>query len=119
MRTKKERQLKRHRAFLKKISGTAERPRLVISRSIKHISAQAIDDTVQKSLFSLSTTNKEIKQKIANAGNVKGAQEFGRLLAQRLKEKGITALVFDRSGRLYHGRIKAIAESLREEGIIL
>jgi large subunit ribosomal protein L18 len=119
MRTKKQRQIKRHRAFLQKISGTAERPRLAITRSIRHISAELIDDTAQKSLFSLSTANKEMKQKIPNAGNIKGAQEFGRIFGQRLKEKGITAVIFDRCGNLYHGRIKAFAEALRKEGLKL
>jgi large subunit ribosomal protein L18 len=109
--------IKRHRAFLQKIWGTSERPRLIISKSLRNFSAQVIDDTAGKSLFSLSTANKEIKQKLSQAGNIKAAGEFGRICGQRLKEKGVTKIVFDRAGNLYHGRTKACAEALRKEGL--
>ena len=108
---------KRHIRIRLKIRGTAQRPRLVIHRSLKNLSAQVIDDAENKILFFMSTCDKEIKQKFACGGNVKAAEYFGEVFTRRLKEKGITAIVFDRAGYLYHGRIKAFAESLRKGGL--
>lgn len=108
---------KRHRRILLKIGVTSKRPRLVIKRSIKNLFTQVIDDTRNKTVLSLSTLNKELRGGLASFGNVKQAEAFGEIFAQRLKEKGITKIVFDRAGYLYYGRIKAFAEALRKAGI--
>lgn len=109
--------LKRHRHIRLRISGTEERPRLVVHRNLKNLSAQIIDDTKNNSLFSLSTLDKEIKQKFSQAGNVKSAEFFGEVFARKAKEKGISKIVFDRAGYLYHGRVRAFAEALRKGGM--
>jgi len=97
--------------------GTPERPRLVIHRSLKNLSAQVIDDTVKKTIFSYSTLGKEIKEKFPSGGNIKAAEYFGQVFAQKAKEKGITRIIFDRAGYLYHGRVKIFADSLRKGGL--
>jgi large subunit ribosomal protein L18 len=97
-----------------KMQGTKEKPRLVIRRSLNNISAQVIDDTESKVIFSLSSAKKEFKQK---AGNVKSSEAFGLVFAKLAKEKGISKIIFDRAGYLYHGRVKAFAESLRKGGM--
>ena len=99
------------------MQGTAEKPRLIIKRSLKNLCASVIDDTQDKTLFALSTLSKEVKQKLATAGNIKSAETFGQVFSQKAKEKGITKIVFDRAGYLYHGRIKAFAEALRKGGL--
>jgi large subunit ribosomal protein L18 len=109
--------LKRHRRIRLKISGTEQRPRLIVHRSLKNLYAQIIDDTKNKTLFSLSTLDKEIKQKLTHAGNIKAAEIFGEFFVKKAKEKGVTKISFDRAGYLYHGRIKAFAESLRKAGV--
>jgi large subunit ribosomal protein L18 len=119
MKNKKELlRLRRHRSLRVHISGTSEKPRLAVHRSLKNICAQIIDDTKNATLFSLSTTDKEIKQKISYAGNIKAAGLFGEIFASKTKEKGITKVVFDRAGYLYHGRIKAFAEAARKGGLV-
>jgi len=92
-------------------------PRLVVHRSLKHFSASVVDDTQNKTLFSLSTLDKAVKEKFPSAGNVKAAHFFGEYFAQKAKEKGISKIIFDRAGYLYHGRIKAFAEALRKGGL--
>jgi large subunit ribosomal protein L18 len=114
---KKELRLKRHRRILLRTIGTSSRPRLVLHRSLKHLSAQLVDDEKNKTLFSLSTQNKQIRQKFPFCGNVKSAGLFGEVFAQQAKEKGITKIVFDRGGLLYHGRIKTFAEAVRKGGL--
>lgn len=120
IKTKEDR---RHRISLrlrKRISGTAERPRLAVFRSVSHIYAQAIDDTAGVTLASASSTEPAVKAQFtsgARPGNKGGAQVIGRLVAERLKEKGITRVVFDRGGFLYHGRVKAVADAAREAGL--
>jgi large subunit ribosomal protein L18 len=101
-----------------RINGTPEKPRLAIHRSIKNLQAQVIDDVSNKTLFSLSTTDKEIKTKFPKAGNLKAAEFFGEMFAKKAKEKGITKVVFDRAGYLYHGRIKAFADNARKGGLV-
>jgi large subunit ribosomal protein L18 len=108
---------KRQRSARLRMCGTTARPRLAIHRSLKNIVVQVVDDTANKTLFSISTLDKEIKQKFPYAGNVKAAQYFGEIVARKAKEKGITAVVFDRAGYLYHGRIKAFADSARKGGL--
>jgi large subunit ribosomal protein L18 len=109
--------LKRHRRIKLKMQGTGQRPRLVVKRSLNNLSAMAVDDIQNKVIFSFSTASKEFKQKIKNAGNVKSAQAFGEIFAAKAKEKGITKIIFDRAGFLYHGRVKNFAESLRKGGM--
>ena len=109
--------LKRHRRIRKKMQGTKDKPRLVLKRSLNNLSAQIIDDTENKVLFSYSTSSKEFKQKAANSGNIKSAQLFGEMFSKLAKEKGINKIIFDRAGYLYHGRIKAFAEFLRKGGM--
>jgi len=108
---------KRHKRIKMRMSGSKAKPRLVIKRSINNISAQMVDDSEAKILFALSTTNKEIKQKVATGGNVKAAEIFGGIFAQKAKEKGFLKVVFDRAGYLYHGRVKAFAEAARKGGL--
>ncbi|MDD2679902.1 MAG: 50S ribosomal protein L18 [Candidatus Omnitrophica bacterium] len=109
--------LKRHRRIKMKMQGTRVKPRLVVRRSINNLSAQIIDDTENKVLFSYSSANKEFKQKASGSGNVKSAQAFGEAFSRLAKEKGISNIIFDRAGYLYHGRIKAFAEALRKGGM--
>ena len=110
--------IKRHKRVRKNISGSSERPRLCIFRSLKHIYAQVIDDKEGITLVSLSTLNPEIKRKEKYQGNIKAAKMLGSLLAKKLEEKGIKKVVFDRGGYLYHGRVKAVAESTRKGKIV-
>jgi len=100
-----------------KVSGTAERPRLCVFRSLSQIYAQVIDDTTGRTLVSASSLDKEIKNTLAFAGNVEGAKAVGTLVAQRALANGIETVVFDRGGYLYHGRVAALAESAREAGL--
>jgi len=108
---------KRHLRVRKKISGTPARPRLSVFRSSKHIYAQLIDDISGRTLASASTVDKELAGQLKNGGNVEAARKVGELIAKRAKEKGIEAVVFDRGGYLYHGRIKALADAAREGGL--
>jgi len=104
----------------KRITGTAERPRLAVFRSVSHIYAQVIDDRASATLVSASTTEPGVKAMLADAaraGNTGGAEAVGRVIAERLKEKGITRVVFDRGGRLYHGRVRAVADAARAAGL--
>ena len=117
MRKKEELRLKRHKRIKMRMSGSAEKPRLVVHRSLKNISAQILDDTVGKVMFSLSTKDKALKQKFISAGNLKSSVLFGEIFAAAAKEKGISKIVFDRAGYLYHGRIKSFAEALRKGGM--
>ena len=106
---------KRHARVRAKLSGTAERPRLNIYRSNKNIYAQLIDDANGVTLASASTLDKELS--LESTGNVEAAQKVGELIAKRAVEKGIKEVVFDRGGYLYHGRIKALADAARENGL--
>jgi large subunit ribosomal protein L18 len=105
-----------HERVRKKVSGTAERPRLAVSFTGQHIYAQIIDDSASKTLVSVNTTEKGLAgEKIFP--NVKGATRVGSLLAERAKGKNIVAVVFDRGGLQYHGKVKALAEAAREGGL--
>ena len=106
--------LKRHKRVRSKISGTAERPRLNVFRSNTNIYAQLIDDVNGVTLASASSLDKEIT---GNGGNKEAAKEVGKLVAQRAADKGITDVVFDRGGYVYHGRVKELAEGAREGGL--
>ncbi|MCM8792232.1 MAG: 50S ribosomal protein L18 [Candidatus Omnitrophica bacterium] len=109
---------RRHLRVKKKIYGTGERPRLYVHRSHKNMYAQIIDDTKGRVLFSLSTLNKEIRERIVFGGNIKSAEILGEILAQKLKERSIDKVVFDRGSYPYTGRIKAFAEGARKGGLI-
>ena len=111
---KKEIRNRIHRRIRRKLSGTAERPRLAVFRSVAHIYAQVIDDVKGTTLVSASSVDKGGK---TNGGNVAAAKAIGKLVAERAKEKGIKAVVFDRGGYQYHGRIKALADAAREAGL--
>ena len=106
--------LKRHKRVRAHISGTAERPRLVVFRSAKHIYAQVIDDQVGKTLAAADTNEKDFG---AYGGNVEAAKKLGGMIAERALKAGIENVVFDRGGYLYHGRVKALAEGAREGGL--
>jgi len=109
---------RRHKRIRKKIIGTSVRPRLSVRRSTNHLYAQIIDDAAGKTLLEASTLSKDLKDKISKgAGNVKGAVILGTALAEKCKKEGITKVVFDRAGYLYHGRIKALAEAARKGGL--
>ena len=109
---------RRHLRIRKKIVGTPERPRLSVSRSLKHIEAQLIDDASGRSMVGLSSKSSDCREKLAGIqGNLERGREVGRLLAAKATEAGITQVVFDRGGYLYHGRVKALAEGAREGGL--
>lgn len=114
---KNKARLKRHLRVRKKIQGTAERPRLNVFRSSKHIYAQLIDDVAGVTIVSASTVDKELSDSVKNGGSVEAARQVGELVAKRAKEKGHTSIVFDRGGYLYHGRIQALADAAREAGL--
>ena len=101
----------------KKVTGTADRPRLAIFRSDKHIYAQAIDDGSGQTVAHASSLDAELKGSVKRGGNVDAAKVVGGAIAARLKDKGIEDVVFDRGGYLYHGRIKALADAAREAGL--
>ncbi len=114
-RTTRELRLRRHARVRRKLTGTPERPRVAISRSHKHISAQIIDDAAGRTLAAASSTEAQFKD--LSGGNVDGAQKVGAALAQRAKDQGITVVVFDRGGFAYHGRVAAFADALRAGGL--
>src|SRR6202051_4114362 len=105
--------LRVHKRIRSRVSGTADRPRLAVFRSVKHIYAQVIDDTKGHTVVAAGSSEKDSK----NGGNVAGAKEIGKLVAERAKDKGIKAVVFDRGGYLYHGRVKALAGAGRGGGL--
>jgi large subunit ribosomal protein L18 len=104
--------LKRHRRVRRRISGTPERPRLVVHRSLKNISAQLVDDTTATTILGVTSNGLD-----ADGSKVDRAREAGKEIARRAKEKGITRVVFDRGGYLYHGRVQAFADGAREGGL--
>mgnify|MGYP003285563665 FL=1 len=107
--------IKRHKRLRNHISGTAMRPRLSVFRSSKHIYAQLIDDEAGNTLLSVSTLDKSLN--LENTGNIDAAKAVGESIANKAKEKGIEEVVFDRSGYVYHGKIKALADAAREAGL--
>lgn len=106
---------RRHLRVRKHISGTAERPRLNVFRSLSNIYAQVIDDVTGTTLVAASSKDKDLS--IQNGGNVEAAKVVGAAVAKRAQEKGIKEVVFDRGGYIYHGRVKALAEAAREAGL--
>lgn len=108
-----EQRIARHDRLRKRVSGSSERPRLAVYRSLKHISAQIIDDSKGVTLASASSLEKELKA----SGNVDGAKLVGAAIAQRAKSQGISKVVFDRGGFRYHGRVAGLAEGARDAGL--
>ena len=115
---KKLARVKRKKRVRSHLRGSPERPRLNVFRSLKHIYAQAIEDSTGKTLVSASTQSPELKGSLRYLGNVEAAKKVGELIAKKCLEKGIEKVVFDRSGYLYHGRVKALAEAARATGLI-
>jgi large subunit ribosomal protein L18 len=108
---------KKHMRIRNRFSGTAERPRLAVFRSNNHVYAQVIDDVAGKTLVSASTLEKDIKAELKNTDDIDAATKVGSVVAQRAMEKGIKAVVFDRGGYIYHGKVKALADAAREAGL--
>ncbi len=109
---------RRRRRVRTKVKGVADRPRLNVYRSNKHIYAQVIDDSTGHTLAAASTLSPELKGLLKQTGNVAAAHQVGALIAQKCLGKGITRVVFDRNGFLFHGRVKALAQSAREGGLV-
>ena len=120
IRTKKDRRERIRLRQRKRIHGTAERPRLAVFRSVEHIYAQVIDDLAGRTVVAAASNEPKLKTVFSGkvrGGNLAGAEAIGKVIADRLKEKKITRVVFDRGGNLYHGRIKAVADSARKSGL--
>ena len=109
---------KKHMRIRNRFSGTAARPRLAVFRSNNHMYAQIIDDTVGNTLVAASTVEKEVKAELDKTNDVAAAAYLGKVIAKRAMDKGITEVVFDRGGFLYHGKIEALAEAAREAGLV-
>ena len=107
----------KHRRMRHHLAGTAQRPRLAVFRSNNHMYAQIIDDTVGKTLVSASTLDKDVKAELEKTNNVEAATVVGTVVAKKALEKGITTVVFDRGGFIYHGKIEALADAAREAGL--
>ena len=107
----------KHRRMRNRFSGTAERPRLAVFRSNNHMYAQIINDTVGNTLVAASTLEKDVKAELEHTNNVDAAAYVGTLIAKRALEKGITTVVFDRGGYVYHGKVQALADAAREAGL--
>ena len=116
--SRSEVRVNKHRKLRNRFSGTAERPRLAVFRSNNHMYAQIIDDTVGNTLVAASTVEKEVKAELKKTNDVEAAAYLGKVIAKRAMDKGITEVVFDRGGFLYHGKIAALAEAAREAGLV-
>ena len=115
--SRSEVRVNKHRKLRNLFSGTADRPRLAVFRSNNHMYAQIIDDTVGNTLVSASTLQKDVKAELEKTNNVEAAAYLGTVIAKKAIEKGITSVVFDRGGFIYHGKIKALADAAREAGL--
>ena len=115
--SRKENRMKKHQRIRNRFAGTAERPRLAVFRSNLHMYAQIIDDDAQTTLVAASTTEKAVKAELEKTNDVAAASYIGTLIAKRALEAGITEVVFDRGGFLYHGKVQALAEAAREAGL--
>ena len=115
--SRKEVRVKKHMRLRNRISGTASTPRLAVYRSNNHMYAQIIDDVAQRTLVSASTTQAEVKEDLVKTNDVAAAAKVGTVIAKRALEAGITEVVFDRGGFIYHGKVKALADAAREAGL--
>ena len=109
--------VRRHERIRKRLLGSAQRPRLSVFRSLHHVYAQVIDDNTGRTLAAASTREKTVANGLKSLAGIDAAQRVGTMLAERAKEKGVTAVVFDRGGYKYHGRIKALADAARSAGL--
>ncbi|MCI8675010.1 MAG: 50S ribosomal protein L18 [Lachnospiraceae bacterium] len=109
--------VKKHNRIRNRFAGTAERPRLAVFRSNNHMYVQIIDDDAQNTLVSASTLQKDVKAELQKTNNVEAASYLGTVIAKKALEKGITTVVFDRGGFIYHGKVKALADAAREAGL--
>lgn len=116
--TKRKGRQIRHLSIRQRVRGTSSRPRLSVFRSLKHISAQFVDDDAGRTLACVSSDSAEFRERLRSGGNVAAAKLLGDLLAEKAKAQGIERVVFDRGGYQYHGRIKALAEAARAGGLI-
>ncbi len=114
---RKEQRVKRHRRIRKKVFGTAERPRMSVFKSLKHMYVQIIDDEKGHTLVSAATNEKEIREAIKGMSKTEQAKYLGKVIAERALEKGIKKVVFDRGGFKYQGRVQALADAAREAGL--
>ena len=112
-----KRRFRRKRRVRKRVYGTADRPRLTVTRSLKHVHAQIIDDDAGVTLCQASSRNKELRESIGYGGNIAAAKAVGRVLAERARAQGIEQACFDRNGSRYHGRVKELADAAREGGL--
>ena len=120
IKTKEDRRDRIKHRIRKRVQGTESRPRLTVFRSVAHIYVQVVDDMSGRTIASASSVEPAVKGQLPNAakgGNIEGAKAIGQTIAARLKEKGISRVVFDRNGFLYHGRVKAVADAAREAGL--
>ena len=115
--TREDKRVRRHRRVRGKVSGTEQRPRLVVHRSLNHLEAQVVDDVAGSTLVGLSTNAPELRARRGELTKTDASRELGKALAEKAKAAGVTAVVFDRGGYLYHGRVKAFAEGAREGGL--
>ena len=115
--TREDKRLRRHRRVRGKVHGTAERPRLVVHRSINHLEGQVIDDVAGRTIVGLSTNAPDLRAKRGEQNKTDASRELGKALAEKAKAAGVSKVVFDRGGYLYHGRVKAFAEGAREGGL--
>ena len=115
--SRSEVRVKKHKRLRNRFSGTAERPRLAVFRSNNHMYAQIIDDTAHHTLVSACTLQKDVKAELEKTNNVEAAAHLGTVIAKKAIEKGITSVIFDRGGYVYHGKVKALADAAREAGL--
>lgn len=115
--SRQEVRVKKHRKLRNRFSGTAERPRLAVFRSNNHMYAQIIDDTVGKTIVAASTLEKDVKAELSKTNDVEAAAYLGKVIAKKAMDKGVKAVVFDRGGFLYQGKIAALADAAREAGL--
>lgn len=115
--TRKHLVQRRHRRLRRKMSGTPDRPRLAVFRSHQHIYAQVIDDVAQHTLVAASTLEPTLRSELNSGATCEASAAVGKLVAQRALDKGISKVIFDRGGNLYHGRIQALADAAREAGL--
>lgn len=118
LKDKQQSLLRRKQRVRRKVSGTAERPRLTVFRSLKHIHAQVIDDAAGHTLVSATTLEKALAETLTSKAGSEAAVAIGKAIAERAKAKGIETVVFDRAGRPFHGRVKALADAAREGGLV-
>jgi large subunit ribosomal protein L18 len=117
VKTREQRRERRHRRVRAKVHGTAERPRLVVHRSINHVEGQVVDDVSGRTLVGLSTLDAALREKRGEMNKTEASHAAGKALAEKARELGVTKVVFDRGGYVYHGRVKAFAEGAREGGL--